>query len=161
MIGRVLFLLLLVSRSKLIPDFACTLHFIHLVVTSLYSHSIPANWLWWGLQAASAALMTFLGIWACQRRELQPISFGLGGGGSSSSSGTTTTTTAAGGDGAGQSSQQENQHHQQQQAQEDGGTEDGLVGFPSRGRGRTRNLRGDSGGGEYEMVQMKEGDESV
>lgn len=72
----VIFLLLLVSRSKLIPDFALTIHFLHLIASSLYSHSIPTNILWWGLQCASAALMIFLGIWACQWRELKPISFG-------------------------------------------------------------------------------------
>ncbi|KAK8218185.1 integral membrane protein S linking to the trans Golgi network-domain-containing protein [Phyllosticta capitalensis] len=76
----VIYLLLLVARSKLIPDFALTIHFIHLLVTSLYSHSIPSHWLWWAVQLASAALMTFLGIWSCQWRELRPINFGGGGG---------------------------------------------------------------------------------
>ncbi|GES58318.1 protein sys1 [Aspergillus terreus] len=72
----VIFLLLFVVRSKLIPDFALTLHFLHLIITSFYTHAIPSNWLWWGLQCASAAVMTFLGVWACQWRELRPISFG-------------------------------------------------------------------------------------
>lgn len=81
----VILLLLLVSRSKLIPDFALTIHFVHLIATSLYTHTIPANWLWWGLQTASASLMVFLGMWACRYRELQPITFGIGGGSSSSS----------------------------------------------------------------------------
>ncbi|KAF2501797.1 hypothetical protein BU16DRAFT_450768 [Lophium mytilinum] len=76
----VVFILLLIARSKLVPDFTLTLHFIHLVVTSFYSHGLPRNWLWWALQAASAALMNFLGIWACQWRELRPINFGGGGG---------------------------------------------------------------------------------
>ncbi|KAI9373695.1 integral membrane protein S linking to the trans Golgi network-domain-containing protein [Aspergillus egyptiacus] len=84
----VIFLLLLVSRSKLIPDFALTIHFLHFVTTSLYTHSLPSNVLWWGLQCASAALMTSLGIWACRWRELQPISFGgIGSGGSSAQTG--------------------------------------------------------------------------
>ncbi|KIM98139.1 hypothetical protein OIDMADRAFT_128887 [Oidiodendron maius Zn] len=73
---EVIAILFFISRSKLVPDFALTLHFIHLVVTSLYSHSIPRNWLWWILQIASAAMMTFLGVWSCQWRELRPISFG-------------------------------------------------------------------------------------
>lgn len=72
----VIFLLLFVSRSKLVPDFALTIHFLHLIATILYSHSLPANLLWWALQFASAAMMTFLGMWACQHRELKPISFG-------------------------------------------------------------------------------------
>ncbi|KAJ5132645.1 hypothetical protein N7448_006803 [Penicillium atrosanguineum] len=76
----VIFLLLFVSRSKLVPDFALTIHFIHLVATILYTHSLPSNLLWWGLQCASASLMTFGGMWACQHRELKPIAFGgLGG----------------------------------------------------------------------------------
>ncbi|KAL1961272.1 hypothetical protein VTO42DRAFT_3218 [Malbranchea cinnamomea] len=74
----VIFILILVSRSKLVLDFALTLHFIHFVITSFYTHSIPSNWLWWGLQVASAALMTFLGVWVCQWKELKPISFGGG-----------------------------------------------------------------------------------
>ena len=110
---RVIFLLLLVVRSKLIPDFALTIHFLHLIATTLYTHSIPRNWLWWGLQGASAALMTFLGVWACQWRELQPISFG-GIGGSSN------------GNASGPSSQP---------AGDDNGES-------SRGRGRARDLGG-------------------
>ena len=69
-------LLLLVSRSKLVPDFALTIHFLHLVVTGIYTRAIPTNLLWWGLQASSATLMVSLGVWACRYRELQPISFG-------------------------------------------------------------------------------------
>jgi protein SYS1 len=68
-----------VVRSKLVPDFALTVHFIHLVLTSLYSHSIPYSLFWWGVQGASAAIMTILGVWSCQWRELRPISFGFGG----------------------------------------------------------------------------------
>lgn len=75
-----IFLLLFVSRSKLVPDFALTIHFLHLVATILYTHSLPSNLLWWGLQFSSAAVMTFGGMWACQHRELKPIAFGgLGG----------------------------------------------------------------------------------
>ncbi|OQE95493.1 hypothetical protein PENNAL_c0002G07586 [Penicillium nalgiovense] len=76
----VMFLLVFVSRSKLVPDFALTIHFLHLITTTLYTHSLPSNLLWWGLQFASAAMMTFLGMWACQRRELEPIKFGGHGG---------------------------------------------------------------------------------
>ncbi|CAG7944938.1 unnamed protein product [Penicillium salamii] len=72
----VIFLLLFVSRSKLVPDFALTIHFLHLVTTIFYTRSIPSNLLWWGLQFASAGMMIFLGMWACQRRELEPIKFG-------------------------------------------------------------------------------------
>ncbi|KAI2995421.1 hypothetical protein CBS147346_9903 [Aspergillus niger] len=137
----VIFLLLLVARSKLIPDFALTLHFLHLIATTLYTHSVPANWLWWGLQGASAAFMTFLGIWACRWRELQPISFGGIGGGSSSGG-----DISAGASGGGE-------------AQSGAGGEESFS--LSRGRGRGRGLRDSSSGGdEYEMVEMK-GDAAV
>lgn len=69
-------ILLLVARSKLVLDFALTIHFIQLIVTSFYSHEIPRHLFWWATQAASAALMTSVGVWACQWRELKPISFG-------------------------------------------------------------------------------------
>lgn len=76
-------ILILVARSKLVPDFALTIHLLHLILTSWYSHAIPTNLFWWGLQATSASLMIFLGMWSCQWRELRPISFG----GSSSNKG--------------------------------------------------------------------------
>jgi len=57
-------------------DFSLTIHFLHLIVTSLYTHGVPTFWFWWALQAASASLMASVGIWACQWRELRPINFG-------------------------------------------------------------------------------------
>ena len=66
------------TRSKLVPDFAGTIHFLHLVFTTFFSRSVPANLLWWGLQLVSGVLMTVLGIYACQWRELRPISIGVG-----------------------------------------------------------------------------------
>ncbi|KKK21213.1 hypothetical protein ARAM_003989 [Aspergillus rambellii] len=127
----VMFLLLLVSRSKLIPDFALTIHFLHLLTTSLYTRSIPSNWLWWGLQCGSAALMTFLGVWACQWRELRPISFG-----SLTVSGNATQTSNA------VFPSRVEEH-----------SEPFLSG---RSRGRGRNVDG----GEYEMTDIK-GDQAV
>ncbi|KAE8380022.1 integral membrane protein S linking to the trans Golgi network-domain-containing protein [Aspergillus bertholletiae] len=114
-LAGIIFLLLLVVRSKLIPDFALTIHFLHLLATSLYTHAIPTNLLWWGLQFASAALMIFGGIWACQWRELRPISFG-----------------GIAGSVTGQSSGGLSQPPADR-------------GSPSRGRGRERSLQGDGG----------------
>jgi hypothetical protein len=74
--NSVIFILLLIARSKLVLDFALTVHFIHLVITSVYSHAIPSNLFWWALQICSAGVMTSLGVWACQWRELKPINFG-------------------------------------------------------------------------------------
>lgn len=124
---RVIFLLVLVSRSKLVPDFALTIHLIHLIITSLYSRALPSNWLWWALQAASATLMTCLGIWSCQWRELRPINFGANAGAVSS------------------------EHRASGEAAE---VDDGVGHGRGRGRGKGRD-----GGGEYEMVGMKEGSE--
>jgi protein SYS1 len=70
---------LLVSRSKQVPDFALTIHLFHLIVTSFYAKALPSNFLWWGLQAASAFLMVSFGVWASRYRELQPFSIGMGG----------------------------------------------------------------------------------
>ncbi len=86
---------MLVVRSKLVPDFAFTIHFIHLLVTTAYSKSLPRNMLWWALQVAGSCLMTLLGIWSCQWRELQPINFG----GHRSTEGAGRNRPAAGGDG--------------------------------------------------------------
>jgi len=69
-------ILLFIARSKLVPDFALTIHLIHLLITSFYTRSIPTNLLWWALEAASATLTISLGVWACRYREMQPISFG-------------------------------------------------------------------------------------
>lgn len=74
----VIFLLLLIARSKLVPDFALTIHFLHLLVTTLYTRSLPSYGFWWALQIASATLMTSLGVWSCRYRELQPIQIGTG-----------------------------------------------------------------------------------
>ncbi|KAI9676831.1 MAG: Integral membrane protein of the Golgi [Caeruleum heppii] len=136
----VIAILLLISRSKLVLDFALTLHGLHLLFTSLYTHALPRNLLWWGLQAASAGLMISLGVWSCRWRELQPMSFG-GGGGSRTSAGATAEEVAVGADGG-----------------QDSNAGDGLGVTYGRGRGRGR---GRDGGGDYEMVAIKEGDDHV
>lgn len=124
-ICSVISILFFISRSKLVPDFAITLHLIHLLITSLYSHSLPRNWLWWALQFASAGMMTSLGVWTCQWRELRPITFG----------GSSAATPAASSDPG-------------LPAGEAGDEEQGY----GRGRGRGR---GRDGAGGYEMVGMK------
>jgi protein SYS1 len=120
-------LLLLISRSKLVPDFALTLHFLHLLATSLYTRSLPTNLLWWLLQTGSAAVMISLGVWACHYRELRPITFGMG------------TKTAMGADvrpeGGGQGENMQ--------------ADDQVRG--SRGRGRNRD-----DGPSYEMLAIQE-----
>ena len=71
-------MLVLVARSKMVLDFVLTLHVIHLLITSLYTKQVPANLLWWVLQAASIAVMVAGGVWSCRWRELRPMAFGTG-----------------------------------------------------------------------------------
>lgn len=68
----------LVARSKLVPDFALTIHGLHLVLVTLATRSLPRHAMWWFTMIASSALSTGLGIWGCRYRELQPIFFGGG-----------------------------------------------------------------------------------
>jgi hypothetical protein len=124
--------LLLISRSKLVPDFAITLHFLHLIFTSLYSSSVPRNLLWWALQFASAGLMTSLGVYSCRWRELRPINFG------------SSTNVGGGGEGV--------QPAGGSEMNGDGDGDDLEQGY-GRGRGRGK---GRDGGGTYEMVGMSD-----
>ncbi|KAL6870413.1 integral Golgi membrane transport protein [Trichoderma novae-zelandiae] len=71
-------IVILIARSKLVPDFALTIHFLHLLLTSLYTRSLPRNSMWWLTMAASSAAAVGLGMWGCRYRELQPVFF-LGG----------------------------------------------------------------------------------
>ncbi|TQN67949.1 Protein SYS1 [Colletotrichum shisoi] len=118
-------IIVLIGRSKLVPDFALTMHGVHLVVTSLYTGRVPRNTMWWGAMAVSSAVCVALAVWGSRYRELRPISFGGGGAG------------AAAGDGGAQNGAA-------------GGDEEAGLGF-SRGRGRGRGRDGEGG---YEMVGM-------
>ncbi|ORY60801.1 integral membrane protein S linking to the trans Golgi network-domain-containing protein [Pseudomassariella vexata] len=118
----------LIQRSKLVPDFALSLHFIHLIIVSLYTGFVPRHAMWWATMACSSAATVALGMWGCRWRELQPISFG-GSGGNRDQGAATENGHAAGGDDVGAEDDEE-------------------MGF-SRGRGRGR---GRDGAGEYEMT---------
>ncbi|QDS71265.1 hypothetical protein FKW77_000879 [Venturia effusa] len=124
-------ILLLVARSKLVLDFALTIHLIQLIITSLYSHELPLNLFWWATQCASAVLMTSVGVWACQWRELKPINFG----------------------GHGRSAAEPSDRQVLESATED---EEGVEYTRGRGRGRGRD-----GVGNYEMVGMDSQDNNV
>lgn len=136
-------IVLLVARSKLVLDFALSMHAIHLVVVTLYARQVPRNAAWWLAMAASSALGVALGVWGCRYRELRPITFG-GGGGSSANKGQLNGTAGESG-GGGPSSH---------------GGADGVDGDEEQGfaRGRGRG-RGRDGAGDYEMVQMDGGGE--
>ncbi|KAF4870717.1 Protein SYS1 [Colletotrichum siamense] len=69
-------IIVLIGRSKLVPDFALTMHGLHLVVSSLYTGRVPRNMMWWGAMASSSAICVALAVWGSRYRELRPISFG-------------------------------------------------------------------------------------
>ena len=125
-------MVILIGRSKLVPDFGLTIHALHLLFTSLYSGQIPRHGFWWAVMLLSSALSVALGIWGCRYRELQPVFFGGGRILGSRAGGTTGQVSTAEGQGAGEEGDEE-------------------MGF-GRGRGRGR---GRDGAGEYEMVQME------
>lgn len=130
-------MVILVMRSKLILDFALSLHVIHLVTVVLYTRQVPRHAMWWACMAASSALAVFLGTWGCRYRELKPIPFGGGGGSSSAANGSAGEGSSNSGAGGGNG---------------DGDVEDDEEQGFTRGRGR---VRGRDGGGDYEMVAMK------
>ncbi|KAK5995510.1 Protein SYS1 [Cladobotryum mycophilum] len=68
-------IVILIARSKLVPDFALTVHGLHLVFTTLYTHSLPRNSMWWVTMLSSSAIAVGLGMWGCRYRELQPVFF--------------------------------------------------------------------------------------
>ncbi|RCI12952.1 hypothetical protein L249_0100 [Ophiocordyceps polyrhachis-furcata BCC 54312] len=68
-------IVIFVARTKLVPDFVLTLHFIHLVLTTLYSRALPSNSMWWITMISSSAIAIALGTWGCRYRQLQPVDF--------------------------------------------------------------------------------------
>ena len=75
---RAVAIVALIARSKLVPDFALTIHFLHLVATTLYSRAAPRHIMWWITMIASSAICVAAGMWGCRYRELQPVFFGGG-----------------------------------------------------------------------------------
>ncbi|KAK5661777.1 hypothetical protein OQA88_9878 [Cercophora sp. LCS_1] len=123
-------LVILISRSKLVLDFAVSLHLIHLLVVWFYTGEIPRHTAWWLSMGSATVVAVGLGTWGCRYRELRPISFGGIGGGTAAGAGSSGDVNEEGG------------HHE-------AGDEE--QGFSTRGRGRGR---GRDGAGEYEMVKM-------
>lgn len=120
-------IVLLVGRSKLVLDFALSLHAVHAVVATVYTGEVPGNLAWWVSVGGSSVVAVGAGTWGCRYRELRPIAFGGVGGG-----------TAGGGAGT---------------VEEGEGDEEGGFAF-ARGRGRGRGRDGEGG---YEMVNVGEG----
>ncbi|EFX03397.1 integral membrane protein [Grosmannia clavigera kw1407] len=134
-------IVLVVQRSKLVLDFALSLHFIHLLAVVLYTGSLPHNVAWWITMAISSTIAIAVGTWGCRYRELQPITFG----GKSTTSATATAAAASSAPGAPGAPPQAGPSNVV------GDEEQGFTRGGRRGRGR-------DGAGEYEMVAMKLGD---
>ncbi|KAH3673236.1 hypothetical protein WICPIJ_009879 [Wickerhamomyces pijperi] len=71
----VLFLTLVVGRSKLAWDFALTIHFVNLLVVWFYEGTFPWDFYWWVLQVISTFVLVSLGTWGAQWRELRDTFF--------------------------------------------------------------------------------------
>lgn len=73
-------MVVIVGRSKLVLDFALTMHGLHLVVTYLYTGETPRNQAWWVVMGISSLGAVVLGVYGCRWRELQPVFFSSSGG---------------------------------------------------------------------------------
>lgn len=71
----VIFMTVIVGRSKLAWDFAVTIHAINLIVVWLYSGKFPSNFTWWSVQVASSIILVSLGTWSTRWKELRETFF--------------------------------------------------------------------------------------
>lgn len=71
----VLFVTIVVGRSKLAWDFAITIHIINLLVVWLYSGKFPTSALWWCLQVLSAVILVTLSTYLTRWKELRTTFF--------------------------------------------------------------------------------------
>lgn len=71
----VLFVTIIVGRSKLAWDFAITVHIINLLVVWLYSGQFPTSILWWCLQVLSGVLLVVLSTYLTRWKELRTTFF--------------------------------------------------------------------------------------
>ncbi|CAP64686.1 uncharacterized protein PODANS_5_9610 [Podospora anserina S mat+] len=134
-------IVVLIGRSKLVTDFALSLHFIHLVVVTFYTGELPKHMAWWVSMACASVLGVVLGTWGCRYRELKPISFGGNGAGNNN------------GHARGQSQPGELRNSNEHVRGAGDGEEDLEQGF-SRG---PRNGRGRDGGGGMRWLICRRG----
>lgn len=71
----VVFMTLIVGRSKLAWDFALTILLINLVIVSVYARAIPQSFIWWIVQIGSGIVLVSLGTWTSRWRELRDTFF--------------------------------------------------------------------------------------
>ncbi|CCD26783.1 Sys1p NDAI_0I02140 [Naumovozyma dairenensis CBS 421] len=70
----VIFLTVIVGRSKLAWDFAITIHAINFIVVYVYSGKLP-SFSWFFLQFLSSLILIFLGTWTTRWKELRETFF--------------------------------------------------------------------------------------
>lgn len=71
----VLFVTIIVGRSKLAWDFAITVHVFNLLIVWGYSKKFPTSLLWWCLQILSGVLLVTLSTYSTRWRELRTTFF--------------------------------------------------------------------------------------
>lgn len=71
----VLFVTVIVGRSKLAWDFAVTVYIINLIVVWTYTGKFPSSILWWCLQVLSAVLLVTLSTYSTRWNELRTTFF--------------------------------------------------------------------------------------
>ncbi|KAG7784653.1 hypothetical protein KL910_004906 [Ogataea haglerorum] len=70
----VIFITIIIGRSKLAWDYALTVHVVNLALVWLNS-GFPASIYWWLLQICSCAIMITLGTWTTRWKELRETFF--------------------------------------------------------------------------------------
>ncbi|AET41565.1 Sys1p Ecym_8285 [Eremothecium cymbalariae DBVPG len=70
----VLFLTVIVGRSKLAWDFAVTIHAINLIIVWFHTKELP-SFSWFFLQLCSSLILVFLGTWTTRWKELRDTYF--------------------------------------------------------------------------------------
>lgn len=68
--SSIYYLYTLIRRPRLILDFALTLVFNHLVLTTYYSASIPTSIFFWLVMIAGSAMMIIVAEQLCVKREM-------------------------------------------------------------------------------------------
>lgn len=72
----VLFVTIIVGRSKLAWDFAITIHIINLIVVWIFTKKFPTSILWWCLQIISGVILLTLSTYLTRWKELRTTFFG-------------------------------------------------------------------------------------
>lgn len=64
---------IIVCKARQCLDFACTLHFWHILITCIYNMTLPTQFNWWLLQLISIIICTVIGEYLCMQKETLEI----------------------------------------------------------------------------------------